>query len=151
MQATTKDKVEGSEVGSTRGVNPTPVHIPPTRICKDVIAGQEQIIAYIVGDMTRAQCRAFVAHTSECWYCMREVVLWRAAQVATETQDQSSERITYFAPELRIQTCPPPPSPSLIIEHHDKMVIRSRISHPTKLASAMKANRLAKRVGIRRR
>ena len=82
-----KEKMEGNKVGITDSENPTEAHIKPTMICMNPTVGQEQVVAYIAGDMTEEAHRNFVAHVAECKYCLREVVLWRTAQVLAE-EDQ---------------------------------------------------------------
>ena len=69
-QATARGKVHGKTVGATT--------------CAQPAIGQEQVIAYIAGDLTEDANREFVAHLTECESCLKEVVLWRRAQVLAE-------------------------------------------------------------------
>lgn len=86
IPAMAKEKVEGNKVGITNSENPTVAHIKPTVICMNPAIGQEQVVAYIVSDMTEETHRKFVAHVGECKYCLREIVLWRTAQVLAEEE-----------------------------------------------------------------
>ncbi len=85
-----KKKVEGSEVGITARVNSTQPYIGRTPKCANPIAGEEQVISYIAGDLIGEQCQDFITHVSRCWYCLKEVVLWRAAQVLTEADNPTA-------------------------------------------------------------
>jgi hypothetical protein len=91
MQATTKEKVEGSQVGITTRVKPTADHIELALECLNPAAGMDQVIAYIAGDLFGHECQDFIAHVAECRYCLKEVVLWRAAQVLAEA-DREREK-----------------------------------------------------------
>lgn len=86
-QVIVKEEVEGNEVGPTAHVNPTEIHITSPSTCANPIIGQEQVITYIADDMTDEERRVFVAHVSKCAYCLKEVVLWRMAQVSAEKED----------------------------------------------------------------
>lgn len=70
-EAAAKQKLHGGGLSATMCLNP--------------VAGQEQVIAYIVGDLSEEARRDFVAHVTECRYCLEEVVLWRISQVLAES------------------------------------------------------------------
>lgn len=129
MQETAKKKVEGSEVGKTARENPTQAHITPTPECVNPTIGEERVITYIVGDMTNQECQNFVAHVSQCYHCFKEVVLWRAAQVSAEADNQiatsSSESARVVQPASSVVD-----QSTSIIEQHGRGSVRSRVSPP---------------------
>jgi hypothetical protein len=86
--ATAKEKVEENEVGAINSEHPTEGFIKPTVICTNQGVGQEKVVSYITGEMTEEEHRTFVAHVGECQYCLREIVLWRTAQVLAEEEDE---------------------------------------------------------------
>jgi hypothetical protein len=86
MLGAAKKKVEGGEVGLTPREKPTADHIEPQLECFDPKVGAEQMFSYINGDLTGQIYQSFIAHVIECHYCLKEVVLWRAAEVLTEAE-----------------------------------------------------------------
>lgn len=74
-ESTAKQKPHGGGLSASTCLNPA--------------AGQEQVIAYVVGDLSEDERRDFVAHVKECSYCLEEVVLWRMSQVLAESTDKS--------------------------------------------------------------
>jgi hypothetical protein len=128
MQGTAKKKVEGSEVGITARVNTTQTYIRSIPNCVNPTAGEEQVIAYIAGDMIEQEYQDFIAHVSECRYCLKEVVLWRAAQVLAEADNQGSASSSH-----RPQKVQPPASSgarqsTVIFEQQGRGTVRSRCS-----------------------
>jgi hypothetical protein len=85
---TSKESVEGNEFGVPEGGEPTAIHINSTAVCINPAIGQERVIDYIAGDLTEDAHREFVDHVVECRYCLREIVLWRTAQVLAEEEEQ---------------------------------------------------------------
>lgn len=83
-----KESVEGNGFGVPEGGESTEPHIESITICVNPVVGQERVIDYIVGDLTEDAHRAFVDHIVECRYCLREVVLWRTAQVLAEEEER---------------------------------------------------------------
>jgi hypothetical protein len=61
-----KEDAQGSETGVAGSEDPA--------IC------QEQVIAYIVGDMAEDAYRNYVAHVRSCGFCLEQIVLWRMAE-----------------------------------------------------------------------
>jgi hypothetical protein len=80
MQGMAKEKPEGNETEGTS--------------CENPVAGEEQVAAYIVGDLTEPARRAFIAHVAECMYCLEQIVLWRMAEELAEEkgEDQQAAR-----------------------------------------------------------
>jgi hypothetical protein len=109
MQPIELQNAELSEVGATADEGPIEPHISLTEVCVNPLIGENQLIAYIVDDMTRDECRDFAAHVAECTYCFKQVVLWRLAQVivedddrrdATETDHESNTNLCHGSPPL---------------------------------------------------
>jgi hypothetical protein len=92
MKGTTKKRVEGSLVGITDRVNLTDAHIRPLLECLDPNVGEKQVIAYIAGGLREREHEDFLIHVSQCRYCLREVVAWRAAQVLAEIEMETKAR-----------------------------------------------------------
>jgi deoxycytidylate deaminase len=86
MKGTTNKKVEGRQVEITDGVNQTEGNIRQLLECSSPSVGEQQVIAYIAGDLSGSEHQEFVIHVSQCRYCLREVVSWRVAQVLTEIE-----------------------------------------------------------------
>ncbi len=74
-QAKMKIKPEGDVAGASN--------------CENPAVGHEQVIAYIVGDMSVDTHRDFVAHLVECKSCLESVLLWRMAQELVKAEDQA--------------------------------------------------------------
>lgn len=82
--AMAKENVEETEVGAINSAHPAEADIKPILICANPRIGQERVVSYITGYMTEVEHRDFVDHVGECQYCLREMVLWRTAQVLAE-------------------------------------------------------------------
>lgn len=74
QQAIAKEKLQEDEVGTT--------------ICPSPGIGQEIVAAYIVGELSEEQRRAFAAHLGECGYCLEQIVLWHMAEVSAEAESK---------------------------------------------------------------
>jgi hypothetical protein len=83
-----KESVEGNKFGVPKCGEPTAIQIDSGECCINPIVGQEIMIDYIVGDLTEDAHREFVEHVVECRYCLREIILWRTAQVLAEEEEQ---------------------------------------------------------------
>ena len=83
-----KERVEGHESGIPEGGEQTEAHIASIDICDNPAVGQERVIDYIVGDLTEDEHREFVNHVGECRHCLKEVVLWRTAEVLAEEEER---------------------------------------------------------------
>ena len=114
MQGIVKRKEE-DEVESTSNVGSAEVHIKLTEACLDPASGIHRLIAYIVGDLTEDEHLDFADHVSRCNYCLKEIVLWRMAQVVVEGENPpGNEADSILIVEER--------TPSFICEQKNKLV-----------------------------
>lgn len=57
--------------------------------CMDPANGYDQVIAYIVGDLSEDSEREFKAHLGDCKACLESVVLWRMSEALVDAEDQT--------------------------------------------------------------
>jgi len=82
---------EACEVGGPFG-DPTEPHISLGSRCANQVVSESRVIPYIADDMTNEERMSFADHVAECSYCLREVVLWRLAQVIVEEEERQCEQ-----------------------------------------------------------